>query len=165
MINLVAQFSFSRLRGADPVLGVEMKSTGEVACFGANRYEAFLKALLSTGITLGLYWCWKTIGFKIPKKSIFISIGAYKEKLEFLPFAKKLAIDMKYTLFGSRGTADFISSHDIPITTLDWPDEASKDYNIEDYFLKSNIDLVINCPSGNERYYFQLEIAYLCIIL
>ncbi len=88
----VAQFSFSRLRGADPVLGVEMASTGEVACFGATRYEAFLKALISTG-------------FKLPKKNILISVGPYKEKLEFLPFAKKL-VDMKYVLFSTPGTAE-----------------------------------------------------------
>ena len=63
----VAQFSFSRLRGADPVLGVEMASTGEVACFGKTRAEAFLKALLGTG-------------FKLPKQNIVISIGSYKVK-------------------------------------------------------------------------------------
>lgn len=61
----VPQFSFSRLAGADVVLGVEMTSTGEVACFGENRYEAYLKAMLSTG-------------FKIPKKNILLSIGSYK---------------------------------------------------------------------------------------
>ena len=61
----VAQFSFSRLRGADPVLGVEMASTGEVACFGTNRYEAFMKAILSTG-------------FILPRKNILVSIGSYK---------------------------------------------------------------------------------------
>lgn len=66
----VPQFSFSRLAGADVVLGVEMTSTGEVACFGENRYEAYLKAMLSTG-------------FKIPKKNILLSIGSYKVRQTF----------------------------------------------------------------------------------
>lgn len=65
LLYQVPQFSFSRLAGADVVLGVEMTSTGEVACFGENRYEAYLKAMLSTG-------------FKIPKKNILLSIGSYK---------------------------------------------------------------------------------------
>ena len=68
----VPQFSFSRLSGADPVLGVEMASTGEVACFGRTKYEAYIKALLSTG-------------FKLPKKNILLSIGSFKDKLEMLP--------------------------------------------------------------------------------
>ena len=67
----VPQFSFSRLSGADPVLGVEMASTGEVASFGHNKYEAYLKSLISTG-------------FKLPKKNILLSIGSYKEKQELL---------------------------------------------------------------------------------
>lgn len=69
----VPQFSFSRLAGADVVLGVEMTSTGEVACFGENRYEAYLKAMLSTG-------------FKIPKKNILLSIGSYKVNTGQLSF-------------------------------------------------------------------------------
>lgn len=70
----VPQFSFSRLAGADVVLGVEMTSTGEVACFGENRYEAYLKAMLSTG-------------FKIPKKNILLSIGSYKVPAGRRPFS------------------------------------------------------------------------------
>jgi len=73
----VPQFSFSRLSGADPIMGVEMASTGEVACFGKDKYEAYLKALLATAFTL-------------PKKNILLSIGSFKEKQEFLPFARKL---------------------------------------------------------------------------
>jgi len=65
------------LRSADPILGVEMASTGEVACFGKDKYEAYLKALLATA-------------FSLPKKNILLSIGSFKEKVEFLPFAKKL---------------------------------------------------------------------------
>lgn len=75
----VPQFSFSRLAGADVVLGVEMTSTGEVACFGENRYEAYLKAMLSTG-------------FKIPKKNILLSIGSYKVPA-FVPHCKNMIIE------------------------------------------------------------------------
>lgn len=70
----VPQFSFSRLAGADVLMGVEMASTGEVACFGDNRYEAFLKAMLSTG-------------FKIPEKAILLSIGSYKVSIYLFPYA------------------------------------------------------------------------------
>jgi carbamoyl-phosphate synthase / aspartate carbamoyltransferase len=96
----VPQFSFSRLSGADPVLGVEMASTGEVACFGKDKYEAYLKALISTGIVL-------------PKKTILLSIGSYKEKLEILPSVQKLHM-AGYKLLGTAGTADFFTEHNVP---------------------------------------------------
>jgi carbamoyl-phosphate synthase / aspartate carbamoyltransferase len=95
----VPQFSFSRLSGADPILGVEMASTGEVACFGKDKYEAYLKALISTGIVL-------------PKKNILLSIGSFKEKLEMLPSAQKL-VAAGFVLFGTSGTADFFNEHNI----------------------------------------------------
>lgn len=133
----VAQFSFSRLQGADPVTGVEMHSTGEVACFGSNRYEAFLKAVLSTG-------------FKVPKRNLFLSIGGYKEKMEFLPSARKL-VEMGYQLFGSSGTADFISSNDVPITPLHWPDETQGESNVEKHLKEHHIHLCIIIPSKNTR--------------
>lgn len=97
----VPQFSFSRLAGADPVLGVEMASTGEVACFGKDRYEAYLKALLSSGIS-------------IPKKNVLFSIGSYKEKLEMLPSIHNLH-RLGYKLFATAGTSDFIQEHGIPV--------------------------------------------------
>lgn len=96
----VAQFSFNRLSGADPVLGVEMASTGEVACFGHNKYEAYLKALISTGIVL-------------PKKNILLSIGSFKEKMEMLPSVQKLH-QAGYHLLGTAGTADFFTEHGVP---------------------------------------------------
>ncbi len=96
----VPQFSFSRLSGADPVLGVEMASTGEVACFGRDKYEAYLKALLSTG-------------FVLPKKNILLSIGGFKEKMEMLPSVQKLHA-AGYNLFATSGTADFFTEHNIP---------------------------------------------------
>ena len=96
----VPQFSFSRLSGADPVLGVEMASTGEVACFGKDKYEAYVKALISTGIVL-------------PKKNILFSIGGYKEKLELLPSVQKLHA-AGYNIFATSGTADFLQEHNVP---------------------------------------------------
>lgn len=98
--ELVPQFSFSRLSGADPVLGVEMASTGEVACFGVDKYEAYLKALISTGIVL-------------PKKNILFSIGSYREKLEILPSVQRLSA-AGYNIFATSGTADFLTEHNVP---------------------------------------------------
>lgn len=103
----VPQFSFSRLSGADPVLGVEMASTGEVACFGHDKYEAYLKALISTGIVL-------------PKENILFSIGSYREKLELLPSVQKLST-AGYNIFATSGTADFLTEHGVPckVSVLD----------------------------------------------
>ena len=96
----VPQFSFSRLSGADPVLGVEMASTGEVACFGRDKYEAYLKALISSGINP-------------PKKNILFSIGGFKEKMEILPSVQRLAA-AGYNIFATSGTADFLTEHHVP---------------------------------------------------
>ncbi|GAB6029852.1 hypothetical protein CHUAL_005561 [Chamberlinius hualienensis] len=133
----VPQFSFSRLAGADVTLGVEMASTGEVACFGENRYEAYLKALMSTGFT-------------IPQKNILLSIGSYKHKTEFLPSVRTLT-KMGYKLFASCGTADFYSEHGINIESVEWPftdtNEVAVDgqlYSIADYVARKEFDLVIN---------------------
>ncbi|XP_022107145.1 CAD protein-like isoform X3 [Acanthaster planci] len=138
----VPQFSFSRLAGADILLGVEMASTGEVACFGEDRYEAYLKAMLSTG-------------FKIPKKNILLSIGSYKGKVELLPAVRTLE-NMKYELYASMGTADFYSEHDIKIKAVDWPFEDTgerrnkdQELNIGDYLAEKHFDLVINLPMRN----------------
>uniref|UniRef100_A0A182N1E7 ATP-grasp domain-containing protein n=1 Tax=Anopheles dirus TaxID=7168 RepID=A0A182N1E7_9DIPT len=95
----VPQFSFSRLAGADVMLGVEMASTGEVACFGENRYEAYLKAMMSTG-------------FQIPKRAILLSIGSYKHKMELLPSIRTLE-KMGYKLYASMGTGDFYTEHGV----------------------------------------------------
>jgi carbamoyl-phosphate synthase/aspartate carbamoyltransferase len=95
----VPQFSFSRLSGVDPVLGVEMASTGEVACFGHNKYEAYLKALISTGITP-------------PKKTILFTIGSYRERFELLPSIQKLSA-AGYHIFATSETADFLTEHNV----------------------------------------------------
>lgn len=133
----VPQFSFIRLKGADPVLGVEMASTGEVACFGVNREEAYIKGLISTG-------------FKMPQKNILLSIGSFKEKHEFLPFAHKL-VDLGFTLYGTPGTADFMSENKVKIQQLDWHVESdSFDTNVNKRLKTQMIDLFINLPSKNK---------------
>ncbi|ORX60617.1 carbamoyl-phosphate synth [Hesseltinella vesiculosa] len=136
----VPQFSFSRLSGADPVLGVEMASTGEVACFGKDKYSAYLKALLATGFTL-------------PKKNILLSIGSYKEKQEFLPSVKKLH-ELGYTIFATTGTADFIQEHGIPVKHLetldgDVDDKLKAEYSLQQHLSNNLIDMYINLPSRN----------------
>ncbi|EKD17475.1 uncharacterized protein L3040_005078 [Drepanopeziza brunnea f. sp. 'multigermtubi'] len=136
----VPQFSFSRLSGADPVLGVEMASTGEVACFGIDKYEAYLKALISTG-------------FKLPKRNILLSIGAYKDKKEMLPSVFKLQ-KMGYKLFATAGTADFLQEHNVPVQYLEIlgaedTDDQKSEYSLTQHLANNMIDLYINCPSSN----------------
>lgn len=135
----VPQFSFSRLSGADPVLGVEMASTGEVASFGRDKYEAYLKALLSTG-------------FRLPRKNILFSIGSYKEKLEMLPSIRKLH-QLGYNLFATPGTADFIMENGIPVQFLEiLPGEEvdiKSEYSLTQHLANNLIDLYINLPSNN----------------
>ncbi|XP_054035804.1 CAD protein isoform X1 [Dryobates pubescens] len=140
----VPQFSFSRLAGADVVLGVEMTSTGEVACFGENRCEAYLKAMLSTG-------------FKIPKKNILLTIGSYKNKSELLPTVRTLE-SLGYKLYASLGTADFYTEHGIKVMAVDWHfDEADgseagareTQRSILDYLAENHFEMVINLSMRN----------------
>ena len=135
----VPQFSFSRLSGADPVLGVEMASTGEVACFGRDKYEAYIKALISTG-------------FRLPKKNILLSIGSFKDKLEMLPSISKLH-KLGYNLFATAGTADYLQEHQVPVQYLEVLDNESKnqksEYSLTQHLANNLIDLYINLPSNN----------------
>ncbi|KAF9039240.1 carbamoyl-phosphate synthase [Panaeolus papilionaceus] len=136
----VPQFSFSRLSGADPVLGVEMASTGEVACFGRDKYEAYLKGLIATGIVP-------------PKKNILFSVGSYREKLEILPSVQKLSA-AGYNIFATSGTADFLTEHNVPCKYLETLGEDSSDYQKSEYSLTQHlannlIDMYINLPSKN----------------
>jgi len=137
----VPQFSFSRLSGADVALGVEMTSTGEVACFGENRYEAYLKALISTG-------------FRIPKRKVaFLSIGSFEHKAELLTSIRMLH-SMGYKLYASLGTADYYNYQDIPIEAVKWPFEeignettsTSQVDRIVEYLATKEFDLLINLP-------------------
>jgi carbamoyl-phosphate synthase large subunit len=125
------QFSFSRLKKADPVLGVDMSSTGEVGCIGDSFYEAILKAMLS-------------VGYTIPKKNILLSTGPMRSKVELINSCRML-VEKGYNLFGTKGTADFLGMNNIEATVLHWPDENKKP-NTLDYLKKKMIDLVINIP-------------------
>jgi carbamoyl-phosphate synthase/aspartate carbamoyltransferase len=136
----VPQFSFSRLSGADPVLGVEMASTGEVACFGRTKYEAYIKGLIATG-------------FKLPNKNILLSIGSFKDKAEMLPSIKNLH-RMGFSLFATAGTGDYIREHGIPVKFLEVlssgdQDEQKPEYSLTQHLANNLIDLYINLPSSN----------------
>uniref|UniRef100_A0A6P7G082 Multifunctional protein CAD n=1 Tax=Diabrotica virgifera virgifera TaxID=50390 RepID=A0A6P7G082_DIAVI len=138
----VPQFSFSRLAGADFMLGVEMASTGEVACFGENRYEAYLKAMMSTG-------------FSIPEKSILLSIGTFKHKMELLPSIASLQ-KMGYKLYASLGTADFYTEHGVEVESVQWTFDSIDDITsqgelkpLAEFLSKKQFDLVINLPMRN----------------
>ncbi|MBU2491716.1 MAG: carbamoyl-phosphate synthase (glutamine-hydrolyzing) large subunit [Bacteroidetes bacterium] len=127
------EFSFTRLEGADPTTGVEMASTGEVACMGDNFNEAFLKALIS-------------VGYKFPIKSILISSGAIESKAELLETTRKfLSLGVKF--YATKGTAKFMKSNNIPVETLAWPLEG-KSNNAAEFIKAGKIDLVINIPKN-----------------
>ncbi|MDR2663508.1 MAG: carbamoyl-phosphate synthase large subunit, partial [Treponema sp.] len=136
-----AQFSFSRLHGADPVSGVEMASTGEVACIGPDLNDAFLKALLSVGYRIPPDFS--------PRKRVLLSTGPMKDKVEFLSSAQKL-VSLGYDIFASRGSAKFLASNDIPAVTLNWPLE-SKEPNIASCIKKREVDIIINIPKNNRE--------------
>ncbi len=138
------QFSFTRLKGSDPVLGVEMASTGEVACLGDDFNEAFLKSFISTG-------------YKIPAKGVMLSTGTPKDKAEFLEETKKL-YNMGLKFYATKGTADFLKKYGIKSKVLNWPLE-NKEPNIITYLNDGKIDLVINIPKSEEK--FELDNDYL----
>lgn len=116
-----------------------MASTGEVACFGVDKYEAYIKALISTG-------------FKLPNRNILLSIGAYKDKKEMLPSVLKLQ-KMGYKLFATAGTADFLQEHNVPVQYLEIlgedEDDQKSEYSLTQHLANNMIDLYINLPSSN----------------
>jgi len=130
------QFSFTRLKGSDPILGVEMTSTGEVACLGDDFNEAFLKSLIS-------------VGFKIPKKTILLSTGPIDSKAELLDSTKMLK-KMGFKFYATKGTADFMETNGIKADALYWPLE-NKEPNTLTYIAEGKIDLVVNIPKNIER--------------
>ncbi len=133
------QFSFSRLAKADPVLGVDMSSTGEVACIGESFYEAILKSMLS-------------VGYKIPQKSILLSTGPARSKVELINSARAL-IGKGYKLYATRGTQQFLMNAGIETEVAYWPDEKGKSPNTIDLIKSREVDLVVNIPkdlSANE---------------
>lgn len=127
------QFSFNRLQGADPVLGVEMASTGEVGCLGEDFYEAVLTAMLS-------------VGYRIPEKNVLISSGPARSKVELLNSCKAL-FENGYRLYATKGSAEFLKQHKIDAEVLHWPDE-EKEPNCRTYIQEKKIDLVINIPKN-----------------
>ncbi len=129
-----SQFSFSRLQKADPVLGVDMASTGEVGCIGDDFNEAILKSMLS-------------VGYKIPKKNILISSGSAKQKTDML-YACKLLYDNGYQLFATGGTHRFLQENDIPSTLVYWPSEHGMSPQALELLQNKKIDLVINIPKN-----------------
>ncbi|WP_099291387.1 carbamoyl-phosphate synthase (glutamine-hydrolyzing) large subunit [Butyricimonas sp. Marseille-P3923] len=131
-----SQFSFARLLKADPVLGVDMASTGEVGCIGENYYEAILKSMLS-------------VGHRIPKKNILISSGPTRSKVELLNSTRML-IEKGFTIYSTEGTAKFFKENNIDVNILYWPDE-DKEPNIMEYLHDRKIDLVINIPKNHTK--------------
>lgn len=125
------QFSFSRLKKADPVLGVDMSSTGEVGCIGDNYYEAILKAMLS-------------VGYRYPEKNILLSTGGMRSKVELVNSCRML-VENGYQLFATHGTHEFLALNGIDSIDLAWPDEDRKP-NVMDYLRSKKIDLVVNIP-------------------
>ncbi|HLG24593.1 MAG TPA: carbamoyl-phosphate synthase (glutamine-hydrolyzing) large subunit [Candidatus Nanoarchaeia archaeon] len=130
------QFSFSRLHGADPVLSVEMSSTGEVGCLGNDVQEAFLKSILS-------------VGYVIPKSNILLSAGPIKNKAYLLESIRKLS-DSGFNLFATEGTAKFLEENGIKSKILHWPLEKTEP-NAQTYLEERKIDLVINIPKNYEE--------------
>jgi len=130
----VPNFSFTRLAESDPVLGVEMASTGEVACYGKTKEEAFLKAMLARN-------------FKLPKKNILLMTGDMDNKRAFLPSAKKLE-EMGFNLFATPGTARHLRDNGVEVTevSMDKPEESDKRPYVIDILKKKEMDLVINFP-------------------
>lgn len=127
-----AQFSFNRLRGADPRLGVEMASTGEVACFGWNAEQALLSALFA-------------VGFKAPQKNILVTIGRLEDKMDLFPSIKRLS-DKGFLFYATERTHDFLHSRDVPSALLHKVNEP-RSPNIREYLEQRRLDLVINIPT------------------
>jgi len=131
-----SQFSFTRLKGSDPVVGVEMSSTGEVACLGDDFNEAFLKSLYS-------------VGFHIPKKGVLLSTGTLRQKSEFIEELKTLrSFGLKF--YGTKGTADFYANSGIEIEILKRPYDYEEP-SILGFMAEGKIDLVINIPKTAEK--------------
>jgi len=130
------QFSFPRLKGADPVLGVEMASTGEVACFGEDLYEALLKSMIS-------------VGFELPKKGILFSVGGVETKADILPAAQKFA-EMGFKIYASEGTAEFFNKNGVKAHKLE-KISTGKAPNILDAMMNHDVDLIVNIPKNYTR--------------
>ena len=135
-----SQFSFARLQNADPVLGVDMSSTGEVGCMGDTFEEALLNSLIATG-------------YKIPskEKGIMISSGGTKEKASMLDAAQAL-VKNGYTVYASEGTAKFLNDNHVKAIAVAWPDEDHKDMpNVMEMIANHKFDLIVNIPKNHTK--------------
>ena len=133
-----SQFSFARLQNADPVLGVDMSSTGEVGCLGDDFNEALLNALIATG-------------YKIPKKAVMFSSGATKSKVDLLDASQELS-RKGYTIYATAGTATFLNAHGIPTTPVFWPDERpNAENNVMKMIAEHKFDLIVNIPKNHSK--------------
>ena len=133
-----SQFSFARLQNADPVLGVDMSSTGEVGCLGDDFNEALLNALIATG-------------YKIPQQSILLSSGAAKSKVDLLDASQMLS-KKGYKIYATAGTATFLNAHGIPTTPVFWPDERPHaENNVMKMIAGHKFDLIVNIPKNHSK--------------
>ena len=135
-----SQFSFARLQNADPVLGVDMSSTGEVGCMGDTFEEALLNSLIATG-------------YKIPSKDkgIMLSSGGTKEKASLLDAAQAL-VKNGYTIYATAGTAKFLNDNNVKATAVGWPDEDHKDLpNVMQMIADHKFDLIVNIPKNHTK--------------
>ena len=133
-----SQFSFSRLHKADPVLGVDMSSTGEVGCMGDDFNEALLNAMIS-------------VGFSIPKKAVMFSTGAAKSKVELLESSRMLA-KKGYQIYATSGTATFLNAHGVQTTPVFWPDERpDAENNVMTMIAEHKFDLIVNIPKNHTK--------------
>ena len=131
-----SQFSFARLQNADPVLGVDMSSTGEVGCLGDDLNEALLNALIATG-------------YRLPKHSVLFSSGGVKGKVDLLEPTRQLA-QQGYEIYATSGTARFLNDNGIPAVEVAWPDENS-DNNVMDMIAQHRFDLIVNVPKNHSK--------------
>ncbi|MBQ3622459.1 MAG: carbamoyl-phosphate synthase (glutamine-hydrolyzing) large subunit [Bacteroidaceae bacterium] len=133
-----SQFSFSRLHQADPVLGVDMSSTGEVGCIGDDFEEALLNAMIA-------------VGYNIPKKNVMVSSGAAKSKVDLLDSTAVLA-QKGYNIFATSGTAKFLNEHGIKATPVMWPDEdPNAENNVMQMIADHRFDIIINIPKNHTK--------------
>ena len=131
-----SQFSFARLQNADPVLGVDMSSTGEVGCLGDDLNEALLNALIATG-------------YKIPERAVLISSGGVKGKLDLLEPARKL-VSRGYEIYATGGTAAFLNENGVFARSVSWPDE-DDDQNVMHMIAEHRFDLIVNVPKNRTK--------------
>ncbi len=135
-----SQFSFARLQNADPVLGVDMSSTGEVGCLGDSLDEALLNALIATG-------------YRLPKKGVLISSGGAKGKVDMLEAAQML-VAKGLTVYATRGTARYLNDNNVKATAVAWPDEEVSEeapVQVMDLIANHEIDLIVNVPKNHSK--------------